>query len=482
MILAQELVSWAIFLEEVLKMKIVGVDPQGEFNAYGYYYKFPVLGLLYVAEIWRQAGHKVKIFSEALTGKVYDLRSDRLLPLFAEEIKRAEVLVLTAMTATAKRCYAIARAALKVNSNLKVKIGGPHVSYQLDPLDFPCLIIQGEGEGLAAETLKTDQGILAPGEMIKDLSTLAPPDFSLIPGYPEWLAGKNSRSWRIWERQFPRIVPILGSRGCPFECIFCIVTQMHGGKYRFREPAEIVAEMKQRILAGAAPNFFFYDDNIYGKRSWLIELCDLIIKEVIEGMHLPQFCFRAEARVNIALGQNYDEVLSLLQRAHCKYLLLGFESINPATLREYEKRQTTEEIKLCIRRLREYGLGIHGMFAVGADEDTIETAKETARFASHYKVETVQFSSLFPIPGTRLQKQLEDEGRILSRNWDLYDGSTVVFQPRRMTAAQSQKAFFDGWREFYRHRPKLMAVTLLGQFLWERAHGAAFRQMLSRSV
>lgn len=462
-------------------MQIVCLDPQGVFNAYGFWYRFPVMGLQYIARIWQKLGHSVTIFSEAIHGYVLDGEIGKLKPSFTEAIKKADVFAVSVMTATAKRCYAVVRAVRRINPRIHIILGGPHVTYQDDDLDFSCVIVKGEGENLASAALEQTEGVLYSTGLVEDLSSLPLPDFSLIPGYCEWLAGALTKPWRIWERRLPRIVPILGSRGCPFNCTFCIVTKMHGARYRFRLPEEIVEEMKIRIRDGASPNFFFYDDNIYGKRSWLIELCELMIREIIEGMHLPQFCFRAEVRVNVALGQNYPEVLELLQRAHCKYLLLGFESINPATLEEYQKRQSREDIETCIKRLRSFGIGIHGMFAVGADEDTVETPAQTARFALRQGIDTIQLSQIFPIPGTRLQQDLEAQGRVLTHDWNLYDGSVVVFCPKNMTVAESQRAYLEGWQDFYLHKPKMVVAALLGKFLWLQAHGKSFREVLTQA-
>lgn len=461
-------------------MNIVAYDPQGVFNAYGFWYRFPVMGLLYIAQIWRGLGHAVTVFSEAIHGRIYEQKNGRFRPDFLAAIKKADVFAASVMTATANRCYTVARAVRKINPKIRIIFGGPHVTYQDDDLDFPCTIVRGEGELLAAQSLEVHSGVLDTPNLLEDLNTLAPPDFSLLPGYQDWLAGKTIRGWPWWEKRLPRIFPVLGSRGCPFNCNFCIVTQMHGGRYRFREPGAVVEEIKSRIRDGARPQVFFNDDNIGARQSWLAELCEGMIREIIEKMDLPNYNFRGEARVDIALGQNYREMLHILKRARCKFLLIGFESINPETLVGYHKHQTLEDIRLCIQRLKAFGLGIHGMFAVGADEDNQGTAVQTARFALRQGIDTVQFSALFPIPGTKLHRTLEEEDRILTRDWDLYDGSTVVFRPKKMSAVQSQAGFLAGWQEFYRHRLNLLPVALLGKRLWLRAHGRRFREMLSK--
>jgi radical SAM superfamily enzyme YgiQ (UPF0313 family) len=96
------------------------------------------------------------------------------------------------------------------------------------------------------------------------------------------------------------------------------------------------------------------------------------------------------------------------------------------------------------RRMR-----IHGMFIFGADHDTDETFRQTVRFARVHQIESAQFMILVPLPGTPLLAQLEQEGRLLSRDWSLYDAHHVVFRPKNMSTLTLQVETLRAFCRFY---------------------------------
>ena len=89
------------------------------------------------------------------------------------------------------------------------------------------------------------------------------------------------------------------------------------------------------------------------------------------------------------------------------------------------------------------------MFILGADEDDSETIKNTVKFCHEMKLESVQFAILHPLPGSRLYNILDSEGRIFTKNWSLYDGTHVVFKPRKLHPLELQDKFFWAWKKFY---------------------------------
>lgn len=461
---------------------IVGIDPQAELNAYGVY-KFPLLGFLSVGTVLEGLGHKVEILCESF-GSVYDALCHKLSPLLVERLRRAEFLVLSVMTPTAHRCYRIAEAAKKLFPRLKVIMGGPHVSFREEEAlkSGADVVVKGEGELVINQALNATSGVVQAPCLIDDLNSLPFPDFSLIDGYQEWLSGRHDSGWKLWKKLYPRrFVPILGSRGCPFNCTFCIVTKMYGRRYRFREPGNVVEEMVKRIKEGAPPHFFFYDDNFAANPVRTKELLRLLKERIIskDGLGREDFRFVAEARADIAKD---EELLRLLTESHCSRLFIGFESINPKALVAFRKRQTVKDIKQCVARLKIHGINVQGMFIIGADDDTLETIEETVDFALKAGIGTVQFSILFPIPGTELDTQLEKEGRILTRDWSLYDGTVVVFEPKLMTVRQLQESFLRAWQRFYLNwrKIKYLPAAAIGSLYWKKVHRASFENLVRR--
>jgi len=81
------------------------------------------------------------------------------------------------------------------------------------------------------------------------------------------------------------------------------------------------------------------------------------------------------------------------------------------------------------------------MFVFGADEDSLQTLEETLDFALKNRIDTVQFLILTPLPGTKTFSELEQAGRLLTRDWNLYDAHHVVFQPAQMSPYELQKSY-----------------------------------------
>jgi radical SAM superfamily enzyme YgiQ (UPF0313 family) len=138
-------------------------------------------------------------------------------------------------------------------------------------------------------------------------------------------------------------------------------------------------------------------------------------------------------------------------------LFIGFESINPRTLEEYNKKQDREDIIFCIRTVRDHGIHIHGMFVLGADTDDVETIRGTADFATGLGIDTIQFLILTPLPGTPLFHDMTQSGRLLHTDWSKYDVQHVVFSPRLMSPDTLQietlraMSRFYSWKYILRH-------------------------------
>ena len=123
------------------------------------------------------------------------------------------------------------------------------------------------------------------------------------------------------------------------------------------------------------------------------------------------------------------ELLDLMAKAGCTTLYIGFESVDPAALKEMKKSQTVEEIRHAIREIRGRGIHVHGMFVFGFDTDTPETTRATVRFALAEKDRLRAVPHPHAAAGLRLLQQMQAEGRILDNEWDTYDAHHVKFRP-----------------------------------------------------
>jgi radical SAM superfamily enzyme YgiQ (UPF0313 family) len=130
--------------------------------------------------------------------------------------------------------------------------------------------------------------------------------------------------------------------------------------------------------------------------------------------------------------------------------LVGFESISKSGLKDIHKGFNSPELYAeWIRKFHAHGIAINGTFVFGLDDDTPGVFEKTAQFVIDSGIDLPRFAILTPFPGTELFRRLESEGRITTRNWELYDGQHVVFEPAQMNVETLQKGHLAAWRRVY---------------------------------
>jgi radical SAM superfamily enzyme YgiQ (UPF0313 family) len=129
---------------------------------------------------------------------------------------------------------------------------------------------------------------------------------------------------------------------------------------------------------------------------------------------------------------------------------MGLESISPQNLRQSHKGfNSPEKYVQVVERLHEHGIALQGCFVFGLDGDEPDIFLKTAEFAVQARIDLPRFAVVTPFPNTGLYKRLEAEGRILTKNWELYDAQHVVFQPAKMSVAELQQGVEAAWKHAY---------------------------------
>jgi radical SAM superfamily enzyme YgiQ (UPF0313 family) len=144
------------------------------------------------------------------------------------------------------------------------------------------------------------------------------------------------------------------------------------------------------------------------------------------------------------------ELLDLAAKSGCKGLLIGFESISQDTLQEtrkgFHKAQNYGDV---VKRLHDHGIGIQGCFVFGFDTDDDSVFERTVEFVDRTKIDLPRYAVLTPFPGTGYFRRMEAGGRLLHKNWSLYDVEHVVFQPQQMSPERLQEGLEWSWRQSY---------------------------------
>ncbi|MEW5947759.1 MAG: radical SAM protein [bacterium] len=424
--------------------KIVLVEPRAPGLHVYSAFTFPRLGLPLIGAILKGRGHDVEIYVQQWEN----------VPLSA--LRGADVVGVSVTTSTASEGYKIARFARR--AGIPVMMGGPHVTFLPDEaLRYCDVVVRGEGEAAAPPVIEALLGNGSLGTIrgvsymedgapvhtpdappVRDLDSLPFPDLTLVRGHRRM-----------------RLVPVQTSRGCPHRCTFCSVTQMFGHRYRFRSEGNVVEE----LMGYPHRRIFFCDDNFAASPVRTMRLLKLM-----RDRHVPVASWSAQVRVDVARN---DDLLKLMRQTRCRRLYIGFESVNPKTLERFNKKQNVEDIERCVERLHEHHIKVHGMFVLGSDDDDVDTVRQTLAFARRMSVDTAQFLVLTPIPGTQTTRELESEGRIFTRNWTLYDGHHVVYQPVKMSPYQLQLSVQNAMLEFYSYSHALRYFLR-----WDAINGA----------
>jgi len=246
------------------------------------------------------------------------------------------------------------------------------------------------------------------------------------------------------KERYSTINSIEATRGCPHKCDFCIVPTAWSNTYAHRPVEEVIAELQ----------------TFEGRVALFIDLSP------VEDIHYAKALYTAMIPlrmrwVGLATTRIAEEaeLLSLAAKSGCKGLLIGFESISQDTLNQTHKHfHAAKEYGEIIKKLHDHGIGIQGCFVFGFDNDDESVFERTVEFVDRTRIDLPRYAVATPFPNTGLYRRLEAEGRLLHKNWALYDVEHVVFEPKRMTAERLQEGLEWSWRRSYGWRSLLNRV------------------------
>jgi len=409
--------------------KVVFVEPKSTHLHVYSRITIPRLGSVLLGTIMRNKGYDVRVYIEDIA------------PVDMAEVLSADFVAISAITSTAPQSYRLAdqvRAA-----GIPVVVGGTHCTFLPDEaLQHAEFVVRGEGEFAFQElvdAIKAGEGFEKIQNLsywqdgrtvhnperpkISNLDVNPIPDYHLITG---WKPGS--------------VVSIATSRGCPFACTFCSVPGMYGHAFRTHSIDRVMEEL--HAYGRDAPYIFFADDIFTANKKRVKEL----FRRMIQAGITPEW--GAQVRSETV---DDDELLQLMHDSNCFNVYVGFESINPRTLKLFDKKQDLGKIERAIEKFHKAKIGIHGMFVVGSDEDDVETIWATLDFAKKRDIDSIQFMILTPIPGSPDWDHLYAKGEkyVTNFDWSVYDGHHVVHQPRRISPYELQVTAIKAMQKFY---------------------------------
>lgn len=336
----------------------------------------------------------------------------------------ADLIGLTVITGTAMRSYELADHFRK--RGIAVVLGGPHVT--LIPEDArprADAIVVGYAEDTWPQLLRD----FAAGQLQPRYDQAPDLDLADRPfARRELLPASRYLTNNVFE----------ATRGCIHNCDFCVVPTAWGRKPYQKPVEQVIADIRQH----GARKLIFIDLNLIADRDYARRLFTALIPLRVQWYGLA----------TVLLAED-EELLELAARSGCKGLLMGLESISPQNLRQSHKGfNSPEKFARVVERLHAHGIALQGCFVFGLDYDEPDVFLKTAAFAVEAKIDLPRFAIVTPFPNTPLYKRLAAEGRILTRNWELYDGQHVVFRPAKLTIEELQFGTEAAWKHAYSFR------------------------------
>ena len=347
---------------------------------------------------------------------------------------------LGAMTTQAVRAYQLADAYRALG--VPVILGGIHASaIPEEAMRHATIVCKGDAEG----TLPFAMRDLEAGTAKPVYDWRAHPDETIATPRKDLL---NPKEYLVFN-------PIQTTRGCPHNCNFCTVPAVFGRRFRQRRIDDIVAEMqwaKEHFKTGV---FIFSDDDVAGNQAWAMDLF-----QAIEPLNV-----KWASQCDILISKN-EKLLRQMRRSGCLGVILGLESPRAGTLREAGKKYIdASEYLHRIGTIQSHGISIWGSFIFGFDSDTWRDCMNAVRFAQKARLCMSCYPILTPFPGTRFYEQYKAEGRLVTTDWEKYNGASVVYKPRLMTVEQIRHAQMAAFHEFYH---PASAVARLGIWPFKR--------------
>ena len=242
-----------------------------------------------------------------------------------------------------------------------------------------------------------------------------------------------------WKHYLPISLVEIG-RGCHHQCEFCSIHSYYQGKYRHRDIADIITEIRQ----SRHKVFFFVDDSIFSDK--------VFARELFREVEKLKIIWVTQVTLDIARD---EELLRLMKRSGCEMILIGFESIDPDNLKQMNKSWNAKlgERNELVERIHRCGISIYASFVFGFDYDNEESFEKNLEFCNRHQFYVTAFNHLLAFPNTRTYDRFQEEGRLVHEQWWLSEGytfGTISFVPRLLTREELMMLCRKYKKKYYR--------------------------------
>lgn len=445
-------------------MKILLIHPSAE-SFYGLP-RCPAMGITYVATALKQKGLTVDVLDMRLPQ--YDLRFlKRKLASF-----RPNLVGISSTSLDFPGAIKVFKVVKRFSPQIKTISGGPHGSFYPKEvmaektIDY---LVVGEGEetlpnlitslekkkglsrvkGLIYKASRGRVRIAAKPELIRNLDALPFPQWDLFPLDDYKVRGSLT-------------LPLMTSRGCPYNCIFCLSWKIHGKKFRFRSPKNVVDEIENNIEHCDTRNFSILDDNFALDKERALKICQEIIKRKLKIYWMCAQGIRADAVDK--------KLLRAMKKSGCQLVSLGVESANQDVLNQMKKGETLEVMKRAIKDAKSVGLIVKTFFIVGGPGDNFKKTKKSIQFFKENDVDIPRFALMTAYPYSPMWDWVKKNGRFIGNPHrhilkTPIGSRKVQFETKDFSREERLEAFILAEREAEIWAIRQRLIKKLGPFL-----------------
>jgi len=446
-------------------MKIVLVNPNPDSKCLETY---PPMGLAYLASIAKSMNQEIDLIDAHL----FSLDVEKTVNLILD--KNPDLVGFYLTIGNFFTVQSICKRLRKERFKGKIVFGGPLCTIYDNLLQFSDYVVVGEGEnsfkaliehlekkqkikpfhqkttfygkiGIAFK--KSGKVVFIPQSPVLDLDKIPFPDWSVFP---------NLRRYKSYCRERPDI-PILTSRGCPYQCIYCNKS-IFGFKFRARSPKNVVDEIEYLIDRFGARELSIHDDVFALDTKRAEKICDLIIERKIDIAWKCDNGIRAEdARL---------ELLKKMKKAGCYMVAIGAESGNQDVVNKIRRNQDLDVVRKAAKNIKSLGMVLKVFFQFGLPYDTAETMKDTIEFAKELDPRIAQFAITTPLPDTELYRLIENKGKFLYNDWSSlsYYGGKAMYKIFDLNPRDVELYWKKAYREFYLRPKKIFSLLNIRNF------------------
>jgi anaerobic magnesium-protoporphyrin IX monomethyl ester cyclase len=403
-------------------MKVALIRPP-EVNPY-WKAKRPSLGISYIASY---------LHSHSIEAKLFDANYNAWTEKQTVELVtryRPDIIGISSMTNEIASSHTIAGLLRASLDNVPTVIGGCHITAlpQETLIEFPNFTygVYGEGEATMLSLVQClsqqnpEEGLAQINGLVyrdsnqvlrnppchrlssEELTELSYPDFEQYYQSNKALAGKDD------------YYVMISSRGCPYQCIFCM--QVLGRQVRRRSAESVVDEMEYAIDRYGAHTIYFFDEIFLFNDRLTYDTLELIRKRGLP----KRLRWRALTRVNLV----DEKLIKNVKEAGCFALEIGIEAGSNEVLKRINKQITTEQTENAVRIIKKEGIAVDANYIFGHPHETVASIKDTINLATKLNTDTIAIGIMTPYPGTKIYEMAHrGEGgyRLLTRDWSKYD-------------------------------------------------------------